>query len=217
MKQKFSVITRYWVCTSCILVLLAGCDRFSAGPAEPKVVRKKITAAAQKTVTVHRVQKAARAAEKPSAAGQQKAIAGGRSAASVPQTSPKFSMAAIPAPYDPAGKIDPFEPLFREKPAVVKRSRRKKRIPRTPLERIDLSQLKLVGIILAPSGNRALVEESSGKGYIIKKGTYIGNNSGKVVQIKRDKVIVEEEFEDVFGKTKTRRRELRLSKPSGEL
>ena len=125
--------------------------------------------------------------------------------------------ASIPKSYDAIGKIDPFEPLFREKPESVKKSKRKKkRIPRTPLERIDLSQLKLVGIILASSGNRALVEESSGKGYVIKKGTYIGMNSGKVVNIKKEKVVVEEEFEDVFGKTKFRHREIKLPKPPGE-
>ena len=125
--------------------------------------------------------------------------------------------ANIPKSYDAIGKIDPFMPLFREKPESIKKSKRKKkRIPRTPLERIDLSQLKLVGIILASSGNRALVEESSGKGYVIKKGTYIGMNSGKVVNIKKEKVVVEEEFEDVFGKTKFRHREIKLPKPPGE-
>ena len=73
-----------------------------------------------------------------------------------------------------------------------------------------------MGIILASSGNRALVEESSGKGYVIKNGTYIGINSGKVVRIKKEKVVVEEEFEDVFGKTKLRQREIKLPKPHGE-
>ena len=129
----------------------------------------------------------------------------------------KLSPDGSPPPYDPTGKLDPFEPLFKEKPVVAKKSKRKKRIPRTPLERINLSQLKLVGIIIAASGNRAMVEESSGKGYIIKKGTFVGTNAGKVVQIKKDKVIVEEEFEDVFGKIKTRKRELKLPKPPGEL
>ncbi len=124
--------------------------------------------------------------------------------------------ATIPKAYDAKGKIDPFEPLFREKPVSAKKKNSKKRIPRTPLERIDLSQLKLVGIILASSGNRALVEESSGKGYVIKKGTYIGVNSGKVVNIKKEKVVVEEEFEDLFGKTKLRQREIKLPKPPGE-
>ena len=121
-----------------------------------------------------------------------------------------------PAPFDTKGKIDPFGPLFQEKPVSAKKKKNKKRIPQTPLERIDLSQLKLVGIILASSGNRALVEESSGKGYVIKKGTYIGVNSGKVVKIKKEKVVVEEEFEDVFGKTKLRQREIKLPKPPGE-
>lgn len=122
----------------------------------------------------------------------------------------------VPGVYNGAGKIDPFQPLFNDKPVAVKKEKRKKRIPMTPLERIDLSQLKLVGIIMASSGNRALVEESSGKGYVVKKGTYIGVNSGKVVKIIKEKVVVEEEFEDVFGKTKTREREIRLPKPPGE-
>jgi len=121
-----------------------------------------------------------------------------------------------PAKYDPTGKIDPFKPLFQDKPVAIRKKKRKKRLPQTPLERIDLSQLKLVGIILASSGNRALVEEASGKGYVIKKGTYIGINSGKVVKIKKKKVIVEEEFEDVFGKIITRQREIKLPKPPGE-
>jgi type IV pilus assembly protein PilP len=118
--------------------------------------------------------------------------------------------------YDPVGKIDPFKPLFREKQVSVKKKKRKKRVPRTPLERIDLSQLTLVGIILTSSGNMALVEEASGKGYVIKRGTYIGTNAGKVSKINKANVIVEEEFEDVFGKVKIRKREIKLPKPPGE-
>lgn len=129
---------------------------------------------------------------------------------------PKMGSTTIPKAYDAKDKIDPFEPLIKEKPVIVKKKKNKKRIPQTPLERIDLSQLKLVGIIMASSGNRALVEESSGKGYVIKKGTYIGINSGKVVKIKKEIVVVEEEFEDVFGKTKLHQREIKLPKPPGE-
>jgi len=113
-------------------------------------------------------------------------------------------------PNDLIGKIDPFESLFREKPVSVKAKKKKKRIPQTPLERIDLSQLKLVGIVLSENGNKALMEDSRGKGYVVRKGTYIGVNSGKVVQINKDRIVIEEEFEDVFGKTKLRRRELIL-------
>lgn len=122
-----------------------------------------------------------------------------------------------PLPYNPLGKIDPFEPLFKDEPELApSESKREKRVPRTPLENIDLGQLKLVGVILASSGNRALVQEASGKGYIIKEGTYIGVNSGKVTEIKDDRVIVEEEIEDVVGKPTIRNKELVLPKPPGE-
>ena len=146
----------------------------------------------------------------PKAAGPEKP--------SGPQTAMAGTSEQSRPPYNPKGKVDPFEPLFREKPtvAMVKR-KRKKRIPRTPLEKIDLSQLKLVGIILAASGNKALVEESNGKGYVIKKGTYVGTNAGKVVQIEKDKVIVAEEYEDVLGNVTLRNKELKLPKPPGEL
>jgi type IV pilus assembly protein PilP len=119
--------------------------------------------------------------------------------------------------YNPKGKINPFEPLFREKPTVAKtKSKRKKRIPRTPLEKIDLSQLRLVGIVTAVSGNKALVEESNGKGYVIRKGTYIGTNAGKVVQIQSNKVIVAEEYEDYSGNVTVQNKELKLPKPPGD-
>ncbi len=136
--------------------------------------------------------------------------------AATSNVAPKMRSTTIPKAYDAKDKIDPFEPLFKQTQVVVKKKKNKKRIPRTPLERIDLGQLKLVGIIMASSGNRALVEESSGKGYVIKKGTYIGINSGKVVKIKKEKVVVEEEFEDVYGKTKLHQREIKLPKPPGE-
>jgi len=121
-----------------------------------------------------------------------------------------------PLPYNPLGKIDPFEPLFKDEPEPAPSKREEPDRVRTPLEKIDLGQLKLVGVILASSGNRALVQEASGKGYIIKEGTYIGVNSGKVTEIKNDRVIVEEEIEDVVGKPTIRNKELVLPKPPGE-
>lgn len=95
--------------------------------------------------------------------------------------------------YDPEGKIDPFAlPSFKVKPVVLKKKSERKHIPLTPLEKLDFSQLKLAGIIRSPSGNKALVEETSGKGYVITKGTYMGIDSGRVVKILEDKVIVYE-------------------------
>ena len=133
------------------------------------------------------------------------------------KTAKKSKTVQIQKPYNPLGKVDPFEPLFKERPEITQVKRKlKKRTPRTPLEKIAISQLKLVGIVLAPSGNKALVQEASGKGYIIKKGTYIGLNSGKVVDIQKNNVIIKEEVEDVLGKVIVRKKEIRLPKPPGE-
>ncbi len=120
--------------------------------------------------------------------------------------------------YNPEGKLDPFASLYKEKSAAVSTGLKLPQEPRrplTPLEKVDLSQLKLVAIIRALSGNIALVEEASGKGYVIKKGTYIGTRSGKVGKILPDRIIVEEESEDFSGKVSVREIEVKLN-PSGE-
>lgn len=122
--------------------------------------------------------------------------------------------------YDPTGKTDPFAPIFREKSESPTGSEKKEgkpeRKPMTPLEQIAISQLKLVAVMIAPSGNKALVEESSGKGYIIHEGTFIGTNSGRVLNILLDKVVVEEEVEDVLGNLTLKKTEMKLQKTPGE-
>jgi type IV pilus assembly protein PilP len=123
--------------------------------------------------------------------------------------------------YNPEGKLDPFAPLFEEKrvgPVVATRPKKKakKRVPLTPLEKVDLSQLKVVAIIRALSGNKAMVTEASGKGYIVKKGTLIGTRSGKIVEILTDRIVVEEETEDIYGKVSVKKRSLQIQKPLGE-
>jgi type IV pilus assembly protein PilP len=123
--------------------------------------------------------------------------------------------------YDPTKRLNPFTPLFKpdeEKAAVdqMGKSKRKKRTAQTPLERISLEQLQLRAVIRAPSGNRALVEDNSGKGYIIKIGTYIGLNSGIVTQINADSVVIEEEIENLMGELVLQNTEIKLQKPTGE-
>ena len=124
--------------------------------------------------------------------------------------------------YSPKGKTDPFQPLFatesqRMAPAG-KGGKKDKRPPLTPLQRLDLGQLKLVGIIVSPSGNKAIVEEPSGKGYVITTGTYIGKNFGRVKQILYDRVIVEERAEGfAWDELIPQTTELRLQKRSGNV
>jgi type IV pilus assembly protein PilP len=113
--------------------------------------------------------------------------------------------------YNPTGKPDPFKPFIQLTP-VREASRN---VPMTPLQKYEVSQLKLVAIISLPDGNIALVEDVTGKGYFVKKGTLIGKNDGKVTKILKDKVVVEEVYQDVFGQTKTIEISLLLHKAEG--
>ncbi|MCJ8502079.1 pilus assembly protein PilP [Desulfatitalea alkaliphila] len=124
--------------------------------------------------------------------------------------------------YDPTGRFDPFEPLFRSEPESSTETeqtasqRRERRVPQTPLERVALSQLKVTAIIRAETGNRALVEDGTGKGYVVTKGTYMGLNAGRVIEIDAGRIVVEEEIENVMGELRIQLAELKLQKPPGE-
>lgn len=100
--------------------------------------------------------------------------------------------------YNPAGKADPFKPFIQ-----LTSVRESRNVPLTPLQKYEISQLKLVAIISNPAGNIALVEDSAGKGYFLKKGTAVGKNDGKVTQILKDKVVIEEAYQDILGQPKT--------------
>jgi len=122
--------------------------------------------------------------------------------------------------YDPKGKINPFIPLIQAKEekgakSVVDDEKPKKLL--TPLEKIELSQIKLVAVILMKDRQLAMVEESTGKGYEVKIGTYIGKNSGQVSKINQSSIIVKEYVKDYKGKRQAHFQEIKLhKKESGE-
>ena len=128
----------------------------------------------------------------------------------------KIELSKPTVTYNVEGKIDPFAPIFGDGVSALDDQKNKKRIPLTPIEKVDLSELKLVGIIFASSGNKALVENVSGKGFVIKKGTRIGINFGKVIKILKNSVVVKEEAESILGQITLVERELKLQKSPGE-
>jgi type IV pilus assembly protein PilP len=118
--------------------------------------------------------------------------------------------------YDPTGKTDPFIALFsKERATDVSEDTAPKR-PLTPLEKIDLSQLQLVAVLQAASGDRAMVEDAAGKGYVLRLGTFVGLNSGVVTKIQKDRVVIEEKSRDFLGRESSGTKELKLQKPFGE-
>jgi type IV pilus assembly protein PilP len=115
--------------------------------------------------------------------------------------------------YDPTGKRDPFQPFIAMQTPVKPPE---EEVPVTPLQTYDLSQLKLVAILVGTGEGRAMVEDSEGKGYIIHKGVYVGRNFGKVKAVLKDRVIIEERYKDYMGKVKSKDIVLRLHPPGEE-
>lgn len=205
------------------LTILPGCGEEAKPPEKPAVVTKRIVVPDQKAKTPEAVEPEAgsdrqpepdetQAAPSPQPAGKQMTIA------LISPALQKIRSPGVFVSYDPQGKIDPFTPLIRSRPVTAEDARpeRKKRVPQTPLEKIDLGQLKLTAIVRMRGEAVGLVEEAGGKGYVIREGTYIGVHSGRVIKIDPERVVVEEEVEDVLGKVQTRHVDLRIQKPPGE-
>lgn len=97
--------------------------------------------------------------------------------------------------YDAQGRRDPLEPLLKELPPDVLRPRqRAAERPLGPLERFDISALKLVGIVWGELGRKALIKAPDGKSYFATVATYMGKYSGKVIAIENDYLVIEEEY-----------------------
>ncbi len=104
--------------------------------------------------------------------------------------------------YDPTGKRDPFMP-FDFAPKVAGDTG-------TPLERYSLGQLRLTAVLNGGDEPAAIVEDATGKGFTVRKGTKIGNNGGTVVDILPDKVLILETATDFTGEKKSNTVELKI-------
>lgn len=95
--------------------------------------------------------------------------------------------------YNPIGKRDPFRSF------LAFGSRPEDTSPRTPLQKYEIDQYQLVGIVWGIDSPRALVEDPEGVGHVMEMGTYVGRNWGKVTQITDNEVVVTEEFKTIEG------------------
>lgn len=198
------------------VALVAGCGKEDKAPTAPQAVEKKIIPKADKEEPPQTA--AGSVAGQPAVPDKPADEMAAQAPPDEQAAKPEESEAALDL-YNPAGKIDPFAPLFKKEQVVTaaestKKTRRRSLL--TPLEKVDISQLTLLGTILAKSGNRAMVADTSGKGYVVTVGTYIGMSSGRVVDILADRIVVEEEVENILGKISLRKRELKIQKPLGE-
>ena len=141
--------------------------------------------------------------------------------------------------YNPEGKTDPFDPF------IVKKSQSLSQIkegdvtgaelekmlailqdlkrPKTELQTIPLAAIKLTSIVKTDDQVVAMVKGPKGnKGYMLKKGTYIGKNGGVVEEIVNEekmtdlgkqlvrKVVIKEPYLDEQRKISYRNVELKM-------
>ncbi|BDV01494.1 hypothetical protein TDMWS_15790 [Thermodesulfomicrobium sp. WS] len=112
------------------------------------------------------------------------------------------------APYDPAGRTDPFMSFIQlravEQTRSVIQKQQEKREPATPLETVDLRTLKLVGV-MTPKDSAAVgvVQMPDGKSFIVRPGMGIGLYGGIIKEIRDGSLIVEEKTYDILGEEQT--------------
>ena len=112
--------------------------------------------------------------------------------------------------YDPSGKRDPFRP-FDFSPKLVRDG------PLTPLERYSVGQLRLTAVLSSPNGApTAIVEDSAGKGFTVRKGTKIGNQGGVVMAIEADTIKILETHVAFTGEKSNKVVEMKINRPDGD-
>jgi len=105
---------------------------------------------------------------------------------------------------DVANIRDPFESYLskaarRGQALIEERRAQIENRPREPLEAFDLTTLKLVAIMQKGTDNVAMVEDSTGKGYVIRRGNHIGKNNGRIEKIDRDTIYLVEQVVNPAG------------------
>ncbi|NOY53690.1 MAG: pilus assembly protein PilP [Deltaproteobacteria bacterium] len=112
--------------------------------------------------------------------------------------------------YIPGERRDPFVSLLR-------RGEQKNNTEDelTPLQRVEISDLHLVGIVEDPEGNKALVQTPDGRGYTLRVGLRVGKHDGTVKRILDDKVIIQEKKADILGQITVSKEILELKKEEG--
>ena len=82
----------------------------------------------------------------------------------------------------------------------------------TPLQRYELPQLRLAGVVLELLPPRAMLQDNSGMGYIVVPGTPIGRRHGVVKSIESRRVVVEEHVIDYYGREQTHQVVIEMAK-----
>ncbi|HBU47537.1 MAG TPA: hypothetical protein DEB46_04430 [Myxococcales bacterium] len=118
--------------------------------------------------------------------------------------------AADPIPpfiYQSEGLRDPFEPFI----VALTDKRDKEGCPLC----LDVSELRLVGLVTGVASPVAVIETRDGLGYFVRRGSEIGAHGGRVVDIREGRVLVRERLQDQLGRISIVDRTLSLRTATG--
>ena len=96
--------------------------------------------------------------------------------------------------YTSSLRRDPFRSVIA---STERRTRPKGSLP--PLQRVAISDMKLVGIITGSNGPKAMIKTPDGKGYTVRVGTRLGLGQGVIRKITSRDITIEETQMNVFG------------------
>jgi len=95
--------------------------------------------------------------------------------------------------YNSDGRRDPFLSFVRPE------GERVEGVP--PLQSVSVSELKLIGVASTQGRVNAMVQVPGGKTYPVTIGTRVGVNRGRIRQIDRESITIEEPYLNIFGRT----------------
>jgi len=97
--------------------------------------------------------------------------------------------------YSAVGKKDPFRNYFGDMASLNK----EKKIV-SELQNFDVTDVRLSAIVYGITDPIAVVIAPDGKSYIVKNGSFIGKNWGKISRILPDKLEIVETYKDPLGR-----------------
>ena len=78
------------------------------------------------------------------------------------------------------------------------------------MEQFEVSDFELVGIVSGSGIKKAMVQDPTGKGFLVQIGTHIGKGGGKISRVADKEIIIEEPYRDFLGRKSFRKISLKI-------
>ncbi|MDY0302104.1 MAG: pilus assembly protein PilP [Trichlorobacter sp.] len=113
----------------------------------------------------------------------------------------QYTAPAAKITFDFSSKKDPFKPYLADTPKSSAASSAKAASrSELPIHGVAVEQFKLIALVSDAAGNRAMVEDPSGNGYILRQGMTIGTDEAMVTRIDKNGVETVRYYFDDLGK-----------------